>query len=366
MLRGSPLRRALGALLLAVAAPVPAAVSDAPLGVGTPGLFQALFLDMPLADARPREAPAVDLRWWMANSWSVPTILERAGRTVSLQGDAQTDTLQLAVALPWRRVAGDGWARRVATTVELRLLDHWGGWTDRPIEAWHRLTRRWNFRRERYERDGVVLSLHEPGRAGLAEVGSPRLALGDVALRTSVSLAARGALAFALRVDVKVPIGRLARLGGSGGWDAGLGLAGTLAPRPWLTVHGLLGLRVLSGLPGGFPLQPRRIQGAADVSVVARVGERVALILEDRVLSPLVEGGWHLPAGTKEPDATAFYSLLRMQNQVSGGVRVDGLTIFFSEDFTPGRPLPTDPGPRWFYNSNAPDLVFGATWERLF
>jgi hypothetical protein len=91
----------------------------------------------------------------------------------------------------------------------------------------------------------------------------------------------------------------------------------------------------------------------------------VALVLEDRLSSPLFEGGWSLGA-VKEPEATAYYALFLAHNQISGGVRVGELTAFFCEDFTPGRRISGDPGPNWFYNSNEPDVVLGVSWARRF
>jgi hypothetical protein len=374
LLRALVPRGALPPLLAALAALAGAgrasAASDAPLGVGTPGPFRALFLDLPLVDARAAERRAVDLRWTMANGWSVRTALERRGRTVVLQGDAQTDALQLSVEVPWRGLSGAPLARAVSTTVEVRLVEQWGGWSDRPIEAWHHLIRSWNFQRELHPRDRVALELVEPGGARLADLSSSRLAIGDVALRSRVVLLERTgheggpAGALALRLDLKLPTGPLARLAGSGGVDAGLGLAATLAPWPWLTAHAQLAVRIVSPLPRAFPLQPNRLQGGADLSLVARIGPRVALVVEDRILTPLFEDGWRIAGTVEEPEATAWYSLFRPHNQVSGGVRIDDLTAFLSEDFTPGRRLPTDPGPRWFYDSNAPDLVLGISWAK--
>ena len=363
------LRPLLLALLLAAPAMGGAAPSDAPLGVLTPGTFRSLFLDLPLADARGAAAPALDVRWWLANDWSRPTELQRGGRSVMVQDDVQTDALQLSLTLPWRRLLDGPLARRLTTTVEARLLERWGGWTDRPIEAWHSLVGSWNFQRELYPRDAINVVLAEPGGRTLADIHSPRFAVGDLALRTALRLAGpepgedgEAPWAIALRLDLKVPLGSVSSLGGSGGFDAGAGLAASAALLPWLTGHGLVSLRTVSDLPGGFPLQPRRFQAGLDLSLVARVGAHVALLLEDRLSTPLVEDGWSLPPGTLEPEATAVYALTKARNQISGGVRIGSVTIFLQEDFTIGPRLPTDPGPSWFYDSNDPDLVLGLAW----
>ncbi|BDG03195.1 DUF3187 family protein [Anaeromyxobacter oryzae] len=368
------LRCALGALLLA-AAPARAALPDAPLGVATPGPFRALFLDMPLADARAPAAIALDVRWWLANDWSKPTVLVRGGRTVSIQDDLQVDTLQVSLTVPWRRLVDAAFARRLSTTLEARAFVEWGGWTDRPIESWHGLVGSWNFERQLYPRDQVNLHLSEEGGHTIGDVHSDRLALADLVLRTQLELASTGADpaqpalpprgALALRLDVKLPTGARGRFAGSGTADAGLGLAAS-GRTGRLTVHALASVRVVGGLPGSFALQPRRVQGGFDLSLVLRVGGGVALVLEDRLSSPLMEAGWKLAPDETEPEATVWYSLFRVHNQVSGGIRVGELTAFFSEDFTPGQRLPDDPGPRWFYDSNAPDVVFGLAWARGF
>jgi len=365
-------RRAVVCLaLLARAAPA-LAVNDAPLGVGTPGTFRSLFLEMPLADARGAgSGGSVDVRWWLANDWSEPTRLARGDRVVWVQQDEQSDVLQLALILPWSRLGDRPWLTRWQTTAELRLVEHWGGWTDLPIERWHSLIGSWNFQRQFYPRNAVGLTLAEEGGATLADLHHPQLALSDLALRTQGRLGqgpprADGEVswAVALRLDLKLPTGQLALLGGSGGVDAGLGLVGALAPAPWFTLHGQLAARLVSALPHGFPLQPEGTQWSLDLSAVIRMGGQVALLLEDRVSSPLFRGGWALPAGEKEPEATAYYSMFRPYNQISGGIRIGEVTVFFCEDFTPGKRLPNDPGPRWFYNSNSPDVVLGLAWTR--
>lgn len=360
--------RALAALLLASGGTAAAAVpSDAPLGVSTPGPLRALFLDMPLADARGPAAPGVDVRWWAANSWSTPTALVRGGEVVQVQLDAQIETLQVAVAVPWRRFAGGALAARLGTTLEARALAVWGGWSDGGIERWHGLVRTTNFQRQHWPRDRVSVRLAQADGPRLADLGSGRLALGDVVLRTALRVAGAGPgeapsrWTVALRADLKLPTGSPERLGGSGGLDGGVGAGATFLPTPWLTGHALASLRAVSDLPRGIALQPRRLQAGLDLSLVARLGP-VALLLEDRIASPLLEDGWRLPPSQDAPAATAWYALFKPHNQVSVGLRWRALTAFFSEDFTPGGRLGADPGPDWFYDSNAPDVVLGLAW----
>jgi hypothetical protein len=360
-------RGAACALALALAAPA-GAVSDAPLELDTPGPVRGLFLDMPLSDARPPARPQVGIRWSFANAWSRAAVLERGAELVVVQGDAQADVLRLALTVPWSRFSDSGLAARAATSVEGRLVAWWGGWSDRPIEAWHGLVGSWNFERQLYPRDAVRLELSQVNGPRLADVDGAQVAAGDVAVRTRIQLAGdvdpAARFAVALRVDVKVPTGRLSAMTGSSRPDGGLGLAVTWAPAPWVTVHALGSARVVSPLPRGFALQPRQVQGGLDAGVVVRFRSGLALVLEDRVSTPLVEAGWRLPQGTEEPEATSWYALDRPHNQVSGGLRWREVTAFFSEDFTPGSRLRTDSGPPWFYDSNAPDFLFGVEWRR--
>ncbi len=351
---------------------------DAPLGVGTSGTLRMLFLDMPLADARAVAAElGLDVRWWMANDWSTPTTLTRDGRTIRLQTDEQSDVLAVAIHLPWSRLFGVAQgtignrppSSRFATTVELRLAEHWGGWSDGVIEWWHGLIGSTDFGRQRYPRSAVNLTLLEPGGGTVFALSSPRLAAGDIAVRTQFLIAEGGASfrspdlsrwGLSLRADVKVPIGSLGSLGGSGGWDAGLGLAASGEIAGWLTGHAMVTASAWSGLPASFPLQPRIWHWSAELSLAARVWG-FTLLLEDRVVSPLFEGGWAFvttPAGSLNSSAT--YAVLRTQNQISWGVRRGGFTFWMCEDWTPGS-NPTAQL-RWFYDSNMPDLVLGVTY----
>jgi hypothetical protein len=362
--------RALIALItVACAGAAAAASSDAPLGVVTPGPLRALFLDMPLADARGPAHTTVDLRWSVANSWSLPTMLSRGDTAVDVQLDAQTETLQLAVTIPWRRFSTSGLAERLSTTLEARALGFWGGWSDGAIEAWHGLVDTTNFDRDRWPRNRVSVRLAEVAGPRVIDARSPRFALGDVVLRSALRIVGAGPgeapsrWTLAGRVDVKLPTGSAGRLGGSGGVDAGVGSAATFLATRWLTAHALASVRAVSDLPREIALQPRRLQGGLELSLVARLGA-IAVLLEDRISSPLLEDGWRLPGSEDAAAAAGWYALFRPHNQVSVGLRWRELTAFFSEDFTPGSRLGGDDGAAWFYESNAPDVLFGIAWTR--
>jgi hypothetical protein len=372
LLSARPARRALVAsIAVACAGEAAAAPADAPLGVVTPGPLRALFLDMPLADARGPARTTLDLRWSMANSWSMPATLARGEKAVEVQLDAQIETLQLSVAIPWRRFSTSALAERLSTTFEARALAIWGGWSDGGIEAWHGFVKTTNFKRHRWPRDRVGVRLAEVFGPRLVDAHSARLSLGDVVLRSSLRLAgaspdkAPSRWALALRLDVKLPTGSPGRLGGSGGVDGGIGAAATFLATRWLTAHALASARAVSDLPRRLALQPRRFQAGLDLSLVARLGA-ITVLLEDRISSPLFESGWRLPAAEDTPAVAGWYALFRPHNQVSVGLRWRELTVFFCEDFTPGGRLAIDDGADWFYDSNAPDVVFGMAWARSF
>jgi hypothetical protein len=350
----------------------------APLGIGTPGPVRQLLLDPVLADARAVTAPWVSVRLETVNSWSVPTRLRRGDRMVLARMDAQSDQLALAVRIPWSRVFGPGGFReRVATTFSWRLGVHWGGFEDGAIEGWHRLVGAFNFRRSRYPRDEIHLLLAEAGGATAFDLESATLAWGDLVAATQALLASGGASrvrgaspadpgwALAARFEIKAPAGSLARAGGSGGVDAGVSLLGSAELARWFVVHGMLSGRVVSPLASSISLQPRRFQGTAEVSAVLVLGG-ISLLVEDRLHSPLTEGGWTVVDGGRDDvfESSAGAALLRPHNQISGGIRCGPATLSLSEDFTLG----SNPRSRqtWFYNQNAPDIVVALTLRRSF
>lgn len=331
---------------------------DRPLGVDTPGVLRQLILDLPLEDARPAGA-LLEARWVMTNDWSTPTTLTRGGRSVQVQLDEQADRVALALRLPWSRLAGDGPLRsRLTTTLEWRVTERWGGYTDSVIELWHRVGAYNRFQRPDYPRDAVNLHLGELGGVTVADLTSPRLAVGDLAVRTALRLAdgevAAGPWAVALRLDLKAPLGRPADLGGSGGADVGAGLGGTVPLTGWLTLHLLASARRVSPLAGGLPLRLRPWQLGADASLVAWTGDWAAL-LESRWASALFERGWHVEGPIGQGDALT--AVTRTQNQISVGLRWRALTAWFSEDWTPGSRKET--GWTWYYDTNSPDLAVG-------
>ena len=372
LLPSHPASRMLLALAAATAvAPVradPPALA-APTGVTTPGPIRQLFLDPVLADARAVGSAALSVRLETTNNWSVPTFLERGGRRVEVQTDDQSDALVLAVRLPWSMTGGGaGWRGRFATTLGWRVTAFWGGFEDGGIEAWHHLIASTNFMRDRFGRDRIRLRLAELGGTAALDVNSGRISPGDLVVGTQALLASGGASRLdgaapgdpswgvAARLDLKLPTGALSRAGGSGGTDAGLSILATFEAAPWLVLHGRVSGTVVSPLSSAVPLQPNRLQAGAEVSAVFLAG-RWAFVIEDRVLSPLFGGDWNVLDGGNDQVrvASAAAQLFWVHNQITGAIRYGPAALSFSEDFTPG---PNRYGKmKWFYDTNAPDLV---------
>jgi hypothetical protein len=246
--------------------------------------------------------------------------------------------------------------------VEWRVVQRWGGWSDRVITEWHHVIRAYNYQRQQFTWDDVRVRLGAPGAAPAIDLGSSRLVAGDLVLRTQVPFAGDARRALAARVDVKAPLGRLEHAGGSEGWDAALALVGSAELAPWLTGHAMLSGGVRSRLPAASPLRGRRLFGAAEISLVLHRGAW-AFVVEDRFLSPLFEDGWDFVGSRTRARSSAWFATFRAQNQVSFGVRRGGLTIWAAEDVTPGRAYAAT-GSSVLYMSNAPDIAFGVAWTK--
>ena len=339
---------------------------SAPLGLGTPGPLRQLFLDPAAADARAVRSAALAVRLEDVNSWSVPTALERDGRVVNVQLDSQSDALVLSARLPWGQRFGD----RVATTAGWRVTGFWGGFEDGGIEAWHGLVNAYNSLRERYPRDHLELRLTEEGGATAFDLqGGNRISAGDLVIGHQVLLASGGKSVvagspsdesrwgLAVRLDLKVPVGSLSRLGGSGGPDAGLSLLVSRELTPWAVLHGHAFVTATSPMAAPVALQPRTLHHGLELSLALLLGRDWALVLEDRWVSALMEGGFTVLDGGDNAVhiSSAAPALFRPHNQLSGGLRRGRFTLGFSEDFTLGD---NPRGARgWFYSSNSPDTV---------
>src|SRR6266568_3964913 len=349
----------------------------APLGLGTDGSIRELFLDMPIADARaPRTG--LEVRWSMANDWSTPTYALSGSRLVEIQTDEQSDSLAFSLRLPWSRLLGPGPAvkgrplfDRLSTTLDWRVTQHWGGWSDRPIEWWHGFAGFYNFERGLHPRNQVHLTLGEVGGRQTIDLHSAQLSFGDVALRTQYLLADGGEALVAgqgpdakrwglsARLDLKAPVGMLSKLGGSGGADAGVGLLGTWELSSFLVGHAMASEQYWSGFAGDQQLQPKGFHWTAELSLALLMGP-VALVLEDRLVSAMFDDTtWRRvnpsprSPGTAPPSlaASAWAATFRAQNGITGGLRWGRFTVWFAEDWTPGS-NPTGVY-KWFYDSNA-------------
>jgi len=351
---------------------------DAPMRLGTGGTFGSLFLEVTAADARSLPAPELDLRWTLANDWSEPMVVARGDRTVLLQADEQSDALAASLRVPWSAFLGEAagehrlW-RRLTTAAEARAIVHWGGWTDRPIEAWHALVGAGGFQRSRHPRDATRVALQDASTGEGLALRSPRAAAGDLVVRTQLLLAEGGASAtgpgrarwgVSARLDLKVPVGSPASLGGSGGWDAGAALLGTAELASWATAHALVAGVTVSRLAVAVPLQPRAWRFASELSLALRAGG-FTLLVEDRIASPIFEGGWRRvsPADDADFQASGYYGAFLFQNRVGVGLRRGRFTLWLSEDWTPGSPPHGGGGSDWFFDSNAPDVALGLVYQ---
>jgi len=360
------------ALLLAPAAPARAAAAQGPLEQRVPGTLRDLFLELVPWDARAVEGPRLRVGWSVANDWSTPTTLRRGAETVHLQLDEQTDSLEASFRLPWSTFAprSPGWLGRVASEIDVRGTWHWGGWTDRPIQAWHGLWNFYGFKRTLYPTSEIHVSLGGPDPGAPVDVQAPVFSFDDLVLRNQVLLweggeplapgpAARAGVS--LRLDLKLPTGSLSRLGGSGGWDVGVAVSASWQATSWLVGHATAGLAAWSGFPVPLAMQPRRWHGSFDLSLVFLAGDW-SFVLEDRLTSPIFPGGWAYVSGGEGEhlQSSATYAAVRTQNQVSLGVRWGPVAFWITEDYFLGWNPGAGPN-SWFYNSNAPDLALGLT-----
>ncbi|HET7788015.1 MAG TPA: DUF3187 family protein [Myxococcales bacterium] len=327
-----------------------------PLGLRTQGPLRELFLDMTAADARPIDRPDLDVRYSVANTWNDTMGLVR-GPAFAVQAlDEQADSLSLRLRAPWPQL------RRVWSSLEWKITGHWGGWSDRPIEAWHSLIGAFNYNRSINPRNRVRLLYADSGGQAF-DIRSATLAPGDLTARTQVALF-DGPVALAARFDLKLPVGSLSAAGGSGGVDAGAGLVATWPALRWLTLHGLFALSRFSHLSAPTALQPKEWHLTADLSLeFDLLGS--TLFLEDRVVSPLLEPGWQRIDVGSDDDAllaSGLYASFRSHNQVSFGFRRGRFSFWLSEDFTPGSNAHSVI--HWLWVSNAPDVVLGVAFTQ--
>jgi len=324
-----------------------------PLGLRTQGPLRELFLDMTAADARPIDRPDFEVRYSIANTWNEPMTVQRGPAQATQWLDEQADSLSLRARAPWPWP----WLPRAWTAVEWRLTEHWGGWSDRPIEGWHSLVGAFNYQRASFPRNQVQLLYADSGGRAF-NITSPTLAPGDLTARTQMALF-EGPVALAARLDLKAPIGSLGAAGGSGGFDAGIGLMATWPALEWLTVHGMAAVSRFSHLAAPTELQPKEWHYSVEMSVELELLGNTFLV-EDRWLSPLLEKGWHWvdTGGTDDALlASGLYAGFRPHNQISFGFRRGPFSMWLSEDFTPGHNSRSVL--QWAYVSNAPDVVLG-------
>ena len=329
-----------------------------PLGLRTQGPLRELFLDMTAADAWPIDRPEIDVRWTVANTWNEPMTLQRGNDWANQELDEQADALTLRLKAPWPGFPN------VWTALEWKLTQHWGGWTDAPIESWHSLVGAFNYQRSMYPRNKVRLLYADVGGRAF-DVHSGTLAPGDFTARTQIALL-DAPVAVAARLDLKLPIGSLSRAGGSGGVDAGAGLVATWPLSSWATLHALAAVSRFSNLSAPTALQPKPWHFTAEASFELEILGST-LLIEDRVLSPLLQPGWTWsPIGADSSKnallSSGVYADFRAHNQISIGLRRGRFSTWISEDFTPGHNEASVM--RWMWVSNAPDVVVGIAFTQ--
>jgi hypothetical protein len=298
------------------------------------------------------------VRWSVANTWNEPMALQRRDEWATQTMDEQADALTFRVKAPWPGFA------TVWTALEWKLTEHWGGWSDAPIESWHSLVGAFNYQRSLYPRNGVHLLYADAG-GNAFDVRSPTLAPGDLTARTQVLLLDEP-FALAGRLDLKVPVGSLSAAGGSGGFDAAAGLVATWTFSSAVALHALMAVSRFSGLSAPTALQPRPWHFTAEASLEVEVGA-ITLLVEDRVLSPLLQTGWRRVEGSNIDNEDALlssgvYADFRPHNQISFGLRRGRFSTWISEDFTPGHNSASVF--KWGWVSNAPDIVVGVAFTQ--
>jgi hypothetical protein len=354
-------------LLCAAGDPAP---SRAPLGTRTQGPLRELFLDVTSADARRSEASELTLRYSVANSWNEPMSVARGPSISSQEMDEQADSLAVRYRTPWSRFLGPKFAP-FSTALEGRFTLHWGGYTDRAIEAWHGLVGAFNYERSKFPRNEVHLALGDDGGTAF-RIDRTTFTVGDVVLRNQASLLEGGEplsaseihrYGLAARLDLKLPTGPLSRAGGSGGFDAGLALLGTAELTSWLTAHALFSTIRFAGFACNCALQPNEWHWGFDASLAASLGATTFLV-EDRVVSPLLQSDWSRVAwrGNDGILASGLYAGFRTHNQVTFAIRRGRFTFWLSEDATPGSNSPSTLP--FLYMSNAPDVVLGLSFTQ--
>jgi Protein of unknown function (DUF3187) len=331
-----------------------------PLGLRTQGPLRELFLDITGADARPIDQPEIDLRWTVANTWNEPMTLQRGNDSAEQELDEQADALTLRLKARWPGFTN------VWTAIEWKVTRHWGGWTDTKIEWLHSLVGGFNYQRSGFgfPRNKVRLLYADAGGRAF-DVRTGTLAPGDLTARTQLTLL-DAPVAVAARLDLKLPVGSLSAAGGSGGIDVGAGLVATWPLSSWATLHALVALSRFSNLSAPTLLQPKPWHFTAEASFEVEVLGST-LLIEDRVLSPLLEPGWTRSAIGVEASQDALlssgvYADFRAHNQISIGLRRGRFTTWISEDFTPGHNGASVV--KWAWVPNAPDIVIGIAFTQ--
>lgn len=157
--------------------------------------------------------------------------------------DVDTETTRLSVRAEF------GIGGRLQLGVEVPVVSHQGGFLDGPVENFHDATGFPNGDRQlRPHGEFNVDYIVGDERFTMDE---SQVALGDVSVRAKVALCRSTSSALSAIVDVKAPTGDEGALAGSGAWDWGVGLIGSVGG-PRNAFHGGIAHYVL-GQPDSYP-----------------------------------------------------------------------------------------------------------------
>ena len=276
--------------------------------------------------------------------------------------------------MPWGVVLGspDGsFLHRLATALEIRGTLHWGGWSDGVIDAWHQVFAYNDFARPAFPSNEIHLALHPPFRSTPVQIDQATFAFGDVVLRNQLLLWQGGdplrdgpdaRAGVSLRLDLKIPTGSLPRMGGSGGWDVGLGLLGTWQATSWLVGHAIVSGSLLVAHARGSAAAAARLAGQRRALARGPAGRLVDRPGGPLVRAPPFQYGWGFvevnPEWNLQSSATTAVTLSAEPDHRRGALGAAHLLVpggLHRRDTCPGL------GPSWFYDSNAPDVAMGLT-----
>jgi hypothetical protein len=173
----------------------------------------------------------------MANSSITDSI---GNETITLDGESYRTTLAFNY----------GWRPDLDFGVELPIIQHSGGFLDRPIAEWHDLFGLTNSRRDNFPKDRFYYNYQRSGVTVIDMVNETG-GIGDLSLNVNYQLhnGSNGGAALKLGGTLKLPTGDVDKLTGSGSTDVSLMVHGALDDwiRKWqLSLYGGAGLTAIT------------------------------------------------------------------------------------------------------------------------